>query len=120
MSGFATFVVELLGGVGPVSVRRMFGGAGVYLEGVMFGLIAEDVLYLKADDALRADLVAAGSAPFIWTPRTGPRAGEAVDMGYLRMPEAALDDPDEACAWGRRALAVARAKTPARKRKPRA
>lgn len=117
MSGFAAFVVELLGDMGPVSVRRMFGGAGVYADGVMFGLIAEDALYLKADDALRADLVEAGSAPFIWTPRTGPRAGEAVDMGYLRMPEAALDDPDEACAWGRKALAVARAKAPARKKK---
>ena len=109
-AGFHDFVVELLEGMGPVSIRKMFGGAGVYAGGLMFGLIADDTLYLKADETLRRELSEAGSEPFVWTPQSGPRKGEAVDLGYLRLPEDALDDPELACAWGRKALAVARAK----------
>jgi DNA transformation protein len=115
-AGFHDFVVELLEGMGPVSIRKMFGGAGVYAGGLMFGLIADDTLYLKADETLRRELSEAGSEPFVWTPQSGPRKGEAVDLGYLRLPEEALDDPELACAWGRKALAVARAKA-AKKRK---
>ena len=122
MSDFHDFVRELLHGLGPVTIKRMFGGAGVYLDGVMFGLLADETLHLKVDDNLKRDLASEGSGPFIWTPASGPKAGQAVDMGYWRLPEAALDDPDEAVRWARRALAVARAKAagkPARrKRRP--
>ena len=48
--GFKDFVTELLSGVGPVTIRNMFGGAGVYADGVMFAIVADDVLYLKADE----------------------------------------------------------------------
>ena len=61
---FAEFVVEQLAGWGDVSVRRMFGGAGLYCEGRMFGLIADDVAYLKVDDSNREDFVKAGSSAF--------------------------------------------------------
>lgn len=119
---FHGFVVELLEGLGAVSVRKMFGGAGIYADGLMFGLIANETLYLKTDDALKAELAEEGSATLIWEPRSGPRKGERVDMGYWRLPESALDDPDLACAWARKALAVARAKAAAKtskkKRKP--
>lgn len=117
MSGFHEFVKELFAGLGPVQVKRMFGGAGGYAEGVMFLLLAADTIYIKADDALKAELTKAGSGPFIWTPESGPRAGEKVEMGYWRLPESALDDPDEAAAWGRKALAVAQSKA---KSKPKA
>ena len=102
------FAEELFGPLG-VSTRRMFGGAGVYAEGVMFALIdgGEEAIYLKADEALRADLEAEGSRPFLYTFPSGPRAGETVGMGYWSLPDAALDEPDAACAWGRRALDVA-------------
>lgn len=116
-SGYGNFVVELLAGLGPVSVRRMFGGAGVYADGVMFGLIADDTLHIKVDDAMKVELAEEGSGPFVWTPRNGPRKGEKIDLGYWRMPEAALDDPDLAAEWGRKALAVARAKATAKKPK---
>lgn len=118
---FHDFVIELLDGMGPVSIRKMFGGAGVYADGLMFGLIAGDVLHLKVDDALKAELTQEGSGPFVWEPQNGPRKGEKVDLGYWRLPEGALDDPDEAVTWARKALAVARAKAaakaPRRKRK---
>lgn len=118
---FLSFVPELFEQMGPVSVRRMFGGAGAYAQGRMFALIAEDVIYLKADEALKAKLEAAGSAgPFVWEPQSGPKAGQKVEMSYWRLPDSAMDDPDEAAKWGKAALKVALAATapPKRKRKP--
>ncbi|HYD45875.1 MAG TPA: TfoX/Sxy family protein [Phenylobacterium sp.] len=106
MSGFSAFVEELLAGLGPITIKRMFGGAGVYAGPVIFGLIIDEVLYLKTDEALRAELQAAGSEPWVYVMPRGPRAGQPASMGYWRMPESALDDPDEAVAWARRALAV--------------
>ncbi|MBX3509768.1 MAG: TfoX/Sxy family protein [Hyphomonadaceae bacterium] len=113
---FHDFVRELFAGLGRVEIKRMFGGAGVYAEGVMFALLADDTIHLKVDDALKRDLREEGSGPFVWTPSSGPRAGEKIDMGYWRLPDSALDDPDEAARWGRKALAVAKAKA-ARKKK---
>jgi DNA transformation protein len=107
---FHEFVKELFAGLGPVQIKRMFGGAGGYGDGVMFLLLADDAIYLKVDDALKAELRAQGCGPFVWEPQNGPRAGEKVEMGYWRLPDSALDDPDEAAAWGRKALAVAKAK----------
>lgn len=108
--GFHDFVRELFAGLGQVQVKRMFGGAGVYADGVMFALLANDVIHLKVDDAMKADLKAEGCGPFVWTPARGPRAGEQVEMGYWRMPDAALDEPELAAEWGRKALAAAKAK----------
>lgn len=103
---FHDYVVDLFAPMGPVSVRRMFGGAGVYADGVMFALLAEGRVYLKTDAGFREALEAAGSEPFIWT---RPSDGRTSDMGYLSLPEDASDDPELASDWGRRALAVARA-----------
>jgi DNA transformation protein len=120
---FHDFVRELFAGLGPVQVKRMFGGAGGYADGLMFLLIADDTIYLKADDALKAELAAEGCGPFVWAPQSGPRKGEKLDLGYWRLPDSAMDDPDEAARWGRKALAVAQAKAAAKKpkakRKPR-
>lgn len=111
---FHAFVQELFAGLGPVQVKRMFGGAGGYADGVMFLLIADDAIYLKTDEALRAELREEGSGPFVWEPQSGPRKGEKVDMGYWRLPDSATDDPDEAARWGAKALAVAKAKAAAK------
>ena len=119
---FHAFVSELFAGLGRVEIKRMFGAAGVYADGLMFGLLAEETIHIKAnDDAMKAALRAEGSGPFVWSPQSGPRKGEHIDLGYWRLPEAALDDPDEAARWGRRALALAKAKAGAKpKRKTKA
>jgi DNA transformation protein len=81
----------------------MFGGAGVYADGVMFALVADGEAFLRADDDLAGRLAAEGSRPFVHK-----RGGRPVTMGYWRLPDAALDDPEAAGAWARAALAVAR------------
>jgi DNA transformation protein len=101
-SGFTDYVLELLAGFRGVQARRMFGGAGLFRDGVMFGVLINDVVYFRVDDALQADLKAQGSEPWVYT-----RAGEAREMGYWRMPETAADDPDEAVAIAHRSYAAA-------------
>src|SRR5580704_16428018 len=114
------FAEDLFSGLGAVKARRMFGAAGLYADAVMFGLIDEGRIYLKTDAALQADLEAAGAVAWIYTERQGPKAGVSQETSYWSLPESALDDPEEACAWARRALAIAEAKkaaAPARRRR---
>ena len=53
-AGFLGFLEEQLGGLGPVSIRRMFSGAGVFADGIMFALVSNDTLYFKADETTSA------------------------------------------------------------------
>jgi DNA transformation protein and related proteins len=116
---FHDYVKELFAGMGRVEIKRMFGGAGGYSGGLMFLLLADDTIHIKADDALKGELREEGSGPFVWEPQSGPRKGEKVDLGYWRLPDAALDDPDLAAEWGRKALALAKAKASAKAPKAR-
>ncbi len=93
---------ELFSPLGAIAVRRMFGGAGIYCEGVMFALIADGVIYLKADDATAQAFVAEGSDAFVYEAK-----GRRVRMSYWRMPDRLLDEPDEAAQWARTALQIA-------------
>jgi DNA transformation protein len=113
-NSFHDYVKELFSGMGRVEIKRMFGGAGGYSGGLMFLLLADDTIHIKTDDALKAELRQEGSGPFVWEPQSGPRKGEKLDLGYWRLPEAALDDPDLAAAWGRKALAIAKTKASAK------
>ncbi len=101
---FAEHLRDLFAGLGPVATRRMFGGAGLFVGDAMFGLVFDDVLFLKADDALASDLQEAGSEPFTYRRQSRERS-----LGFWRLPESALDDPEEALAWARRALVPAEA-----------
>ena len=103
----AEFIRDLFSGFRPVSVRRMFGGAGIYADGVMFGLIADDVIYLKAGESNEADFVAEDLPPFTYQAGNGKRA----IMSYRRMPDRLYDDPDELAQWASRALAAAMSKS---------
>lgn len=102
---FVALLEECLAGVGPITVRRMFGGAGVYADGTMFALVADDELYFKADEATRGAFEAEGLGPFVYDAR-----GKPMTMSYWRIPGRLFDDPAEMTAWARSALAVARRK----------
>jgi len=113
------FAQDLLSEMGAVDVKRFFGGAGIYAGPVMFGLIAGGTIYLKTDEPLRRDMAAEGAVPWLYAPRRGADAGVPQETHYLSLPPAAEDDPEEACAWGRRALAVAEAARAAKPKRSR-
>lgn len=102
-SGYIALLEDLLAGLGSVQSKRMFGGAGLFCDGVMFALIADDVLYLKADDDSKSDFEAEGLGPFVYSGKNKP-----IEMSYWRAPDRLLDDGDEMLAWARVALAVAK------------
>ena len=101
---FTAFVQELFAPLGGVSVRAMFGGAGIYSRGVMFALIDDDTLYLKADADSKAAFEAKGCGPFIYDSK-----GKPVQMSYWKLPPELIDNAEEALAWAKIALDVARA-----------
>jgi DNA transformation protein len=108
---YLDFIKEQLSGFGPVRVRRMFGGAGIFREGLMFALIAQETLYLKADDASRGDFEALSLPPFTY----GAKGGKRTVMSYWRVPEVCLEDRDEMAEWAQKAFAAAlRAQRPAK------
>ncbi len=117
--GDIEFLSDILAPLGHVTARRMFGGAGIYCDGVIFGLHIEDVLYLKADATSIPAFEAEGCGPFSYETKTGARAV----MSYWRAPERLYDEADEFVEWARRALAVSLAvpskSLAARKSRPR-
>jgi DNA transformation protein len=111
------YIRELFAEFGSVQVRRMFGGAGVYADGLMFALVSNGVIYLKADPEFVLEFERENCAPFQYDTKTGKRA----IMSYWRMPDRLYDDTEELAQWARRALAAARqsqAKPAAHKKKP--
>jgi DNA transformation protein len=97
-------IQELFAAFGRVSVRRMFGGAGVYADGIIFAIVVDGVIYLKAAPGDAATFEREGCEPFSYTAKGGKR----VVMSYWRMPDRLYDDPDELAVWARAALAAAR------------
>ncbi len=95
------FVLELFENLGGVSARAMMGGLMLYRDGRTFALVTGDErIYLKAAGPFAAALAAEGSEQFTFTRKDGVGAR----MGYWSLPEPALDDPEAACDWARRAL----------------
>ena len=94
---------ELFSAFGPVEVRRLFGGAGIYADGTMFALVHRGVIYLKADEQNAPAFEREGLEPFSYS-RRGERASLT---SYRRMPDRLYDDPDELAAWASAALAAA-------------
>ena len=101
---FVDYLNDLFAALGPVRVRPMFGGAGVYAGELMFGFLDRDeTIYLRVDDQTREAFEAVGSAPFRYPLKTG----EQMEIGYWRMPEDALEAPELAADWARLALDAA-------------
>ena len=103
---FVEYILAQLSNWGEVSVRPMFGGAGLYRGGIMFAVIADDVAYLKVDDSNRDDFVRAGSAPF----EPYPDKIKTTIRTYYEIPADVLEDPAELAKWAQRSWLVARKK----------
>jgi DNA transformation protein and related proteins len=104
------FIRELFAPFGPVTVKRMFGGAGIWSDGLMFGLVFDGAIFLKVDAASIPDFEREGSRAFVYTRAKSPgRVGRA-SLSYWRLPERLYDDADELAVWAARALAIAQRK----------
>jgi DNA transformation protein len=118
--GFDELFQELFAPVGGVSIRRMFGGLGVFKDGLMFGLVDDDILYLKTDDTTRPEFEAEGSEPWIYR---GRQRAE-VSTTYWRVPERLFDETEQFADWAQAAFAAAvrikaaKAKKPGTRKKP--
>jgi len=94
---------ELFSTFRHVSVRRMFGGHGVFLDGLMFALEADGEMYLKADEHTIPKLAAEKSEPFVYKAK-----GREISLSYWKLPERLYDEPDEFAAFARDAFEAAR------------
>ena len=101
-SPFVAFLDEVFRLFGPVHARRMFGGYGIYHDGLMIGLVADDVLYLKTDALTAPRFEEAGSSPFEYT-----KNGVSMKMSYASAPVEIFDDPEAAKEWASRAFEAA-------------
>jgi DNA transformation protein and related proteins len=111
------FIAELFASFGRVTMRRMFGGAGLFTEGIMFGLVFDGAIFLRVDEASIPDFEREGSVPFVYTRAKSPGRVGHHSLSYWRLPERLYDDPEELVSWARRAFAIAeRRKTAPRKR----
>jgi len=101
--------------VGPVSVKRMFGGHGVYADGLCFAIESQGEVYLKTDAESEKVYADAGSAPFVYVARGKPMA-----TSYWRLVASAYDDSDELKRWSALAIEAARRVAAAKAAKPHA
>ena len=100
---FRDYVLELLEPFGNVQAKRMFGGAGLYLDGTIFAILGDDLLYLKVDDQNRPAYEEEGMKPF------DPfEDGKRVIRSYYECPSRLLEDEDELCDWARLSWQVGR------------
>jgi DNA transformation protein len=97
------YLIDQLTPLGEARGRAMFGGHGVYLDGAIVGIVADDTFYLKVDDGNRRDFEAAGSTPFTYDGK-----GKPIAMSYWECPADVLEDPEQLRAWTLKALAASR------------
>ena len=99
---FVSYLVELMQSIGPVRAQAMFGGHGIFLEQLMFGLVTDSVLYLKVDKENQSHFKARGLEVFSYM-----KKGKECKMSYYQAPEEALEEAEEMSYWAKMAYAAA-------------
>ena len=97
---FLKYILDQLSAWGEVTARRMFGGAGLFRNGKMFGLVSDNSAYLKVDETNRDKSLAAGSAPF------KPFSDRPTMMSFLEIPLDILENQDELIEWAGESLSI--------------
>lgn len=104
MAGLEDLIAELMTPLGGVSIRRMFGGRGVFKDGLMFALLSSrGVFYFKADAETVPAFEREGCEQFA----PAMKGRRTIGMPYWRAPERLFDEPDEFAEWARAAFAAA-------------
>ncbi|MEL7567753.1 MAG: TfoX/Sxy family protein [Dehalobacterium sp.] len=99
-NSFLDYVVEQLVELGDVKAKKMFGGAALYFDGLIFALIAEDILYFKVDNSNRKDYIQKGRGPF------KPFDDRPMVMPYYEVPADVLENRKQLAEWARKSLTV--------------
>ncbi|MGH1540299.1 MAG: TfoX/Sxy family protein [Arenicella sp.] len=94
MSEFVEYLHEIFEPFGAIRSRKMFGGYGIYHKDLMFGLVADDALFLKVDKESIGHFQERGQQPFEYD-----KNGKVIEMSYYTAPEDIYDDPEEASRW---------------------
>ncbi len=97
---FLEYVLDQFSAWGGITVRKMFGGAGLYRDGKMFGLVADDVVYMKVDETSRGKYEAAGSAPF------KPFPDRPTMLSFFELPPEIFENREELIEWAEESLAI--------------
>ena len=101
-NAFVSYVLELMQSIGPVRAKHMFGGHGIFLDDLMFALIADEILYLKADKETENEFKAKGLDAFTYN-----KKDKTLSLSYFQAPEEALEDIDEMKMWANKAYSSA-------------
>ncbi|MEO1701924.1 MAG: TfoX/Sxy family protein [Pseudomonadota bacterium] len=103
------FLHDLFSSVGPITIKRMFGGQGIYADGMIIAAVQSGRIMVKGDDQCAP---AYESAEMIRWAYENPKSGNATLMPYWQVPDSALDDPEEMSRWAHMALGAARRTKP--------
>jgi DNA transformation protein len=101
---------------GRIVVRRMFGGEGLFRDGLMFAIVHEEKLYFKTSEESRQAFIAEGVGPLFFKFKNA----EGVLTSYYELPDRLYDDPEELAEWARAAFAVALESPTAKKKRGKA
>ncbi len=112
MSDYVEYLKEVFRAFGSIQPRRMFGGYGIFYKGLMFGLVADDSLYLKVDETIASFFTDRELEQFSYE-----KQGKAFKMSYFMAPEEIFDDPEEAKIWADRSYAAAVCSSKPKKKK---
>ncbi len=96
---FSDHLQDLFAEFGPVDVRRLFGGHGLYRDGIIIGVLVDEVLYLKTDDATRASFEDAGGMPFVFTSAKPGARGQSITTSYWSLPGEAMESAQAMRPW---------------------
>ena len=99
---YITYLIDLLQIVGPVNAKKMFGGFGIFLEGLMFALVADNTLYFKVDTETEGAYKKKGMEKFVYY-----KKGRPFSLSYYRAPDEVYEDNGEMKSWGHNAYTVA-------------
>ena len=111
---FVEYLLELFQPFGEVKVKSMFGGFGIFRRDLMFGLVADDTLYLKVDEKSRSEFQSKGLSPFVYKMK-----GKECTMPYYQAPDEAMEDPEEMAQWAKKAYDAAKRASSGKRRKKR-
>ena len=101
---------DLFENFGPVSLRRMFGGEGIFVGRQIIGLVMEERIFFKTNETTRPAYLAERSKPFGFN-----KGGKYIETSYYAVPERLYDEPEEFAQWARQAHQAARSKSKKKK-----